>query len=194
MALAQPFLARNDEAFDGSKPLHAVLLIDNSMSMGYQSLEGTLLDGAKSRAKQYVEKLPRDSRVSVIPLCGSRFGYSPDAYTKENALEAVDRIEVVDRSASVQQAVNEAKKASGSGPTLGKRVVLFGDQQAVNWRDLSGPDQFAELPSFQVVDVSAPQRENTWISDMRIQDGLADVETPTTLHCGTAARGAYAAR
>ena len=69
-ALAQPFLARNDEAFDGSKPLHAVLLIDNSMSMGYQSLEGTLLDRAKSRAKQYVEKLPVDSRVTVIPLCG----------------------------------------------------------------------------------------------------------------------------
>lgn len=180
LALAQPFFAQKEESFDNSKPLHAVVLIDNSLSMGYQSLDGTLLDRAKARAKQYFDKLPVGSRVSVIPVCGSRWGYSPDAYTKENAVEAVERIEVVDRSANVQQAVNEARKALASGPMLGKRVVLFSDQQVVNWQGLGGPDQFADLPSFQVVDISAPQWENTWISAFELQDGLADIETPTT--------------
>jgi len=180
LALAQPFFSRSDEAYDGSKPLHTVLVVDNSMSMGYESLEGTLLDRAKNRARQLIDKLPADSRVSVIPLCGSEHGYSPDAYTKKDALQALDTIEVVDRSASVQRAINEAQKACESGPMLGKRVVFFSDQQVSNWRDLTSPNQFDGLPSLQVVDVSPDDWENTWISDLRIQDGVADIETPTT--------------
>lgn len=180
LALAQPFFSQTSQLFDGTKPLHAVLVLDNSMSMGYRVSEDDLLERAKQRAKQYIEKLPADSRVSVIPWCGSRGTYSPDAYTKENALQAVERIEGVDRSAGIQQAINEAKKACENGPLLSKRVVFFSDQQAANWRDLTGPDQFADLPSLQVVDVSAELRDNTWISDLRIQDGLADVETPCT--------------
>ena len=66
--------------------------------------------------------------------------------------------------ASVQRAVNEAKKACDTGPTLAKRIVFLSDQQASNWRDLARPDQFAELSSYQVVDVSADNWENTWIS------------------------------
>lgn len=180
LALAQPFFSRSDEAYDGSKPLHAVLVVDNSLSMGYESLEGTLLDRAKNRARQLIDKLPADSRVSVIPLCGSEHGYSPDAYTKKDALQALETIEVVDRSASVQRAINEARKACEAGPMLGKRVVFFSDQQVSNWRDLTSPDQFDGLPSLQVVDVSPDDWENTWISGLRIQDGVADIETPTT--------------
>ena len=180
LALAQPFFSASDETFDGSKPLHAVLVIDNSMSMGYESLEGSLLDRAKDRARQFIDKLPADSRVSVVPLCGSQSGYSPDAIAKETALESLDGIEAVDRSASVQRAVNEARKACESGPALSKRIVFFSDQQASNWQDLARPDQFRKVPSWQVVDVSHREWENTWISDLRIQDGVADVETPTT--------------
>ncbi|MBC8874829.1 MAG: BatA domain-containing protein [Planctomycetes bacterium] len=193
LALAQPFFSPSNETYDGSKPLHAVLVIDNSMSMGYESLEGTLLDLAKGRARQYLDKLPADSRVSVIPLCGSARGYSPDAYTKEDALEALDAIDSVDRSASVQRAINEAHKACETGPMLGKRVVFFSDQQLSNWRDLTSSDQFDDLPSLQVVEVSASEWQNTWISDLRIQDGVADIETPTTFivelrHEGTSPR------
>jgi hypothetical protein len=180
LALAQPFFSASDETFDGSKPLHAVLVIDNSMSMGYESLEGSLLDRAKDRARQFIDKLPADSRVSIVPLCGSLSGYTPDVLTRENALEALDEIEAVDRSASVQRALNEARKACEAGPTLARRIVFFSDQQASNWRDLARPGQFGELPSWQVVDISPDEPENTWISDLRIQDGVADVETPTT--------------
>jgi len=139
LALARPFFSSSEETFDSSKPLHAVLVVDNSLSMGYESLEGTLLDRAKERARQFIDKLPADSRVTVIPLCGSRWGYSPDAATKENALQTLGKIELVDRSASILRAVNEAKKACESGPSLGHRIVVFSDQQLSNWRDLTHP-------------------------------------------------------
>lgn len=182
LALARPFLSASEENFDNGQPLHAVILIDNSLSMAYESLDGTLLERAKDRARQFIDKLPPGSKYSIIPICGSRDGYSPDPYdTADNALEALDKIEIVDRSASVVRAVNEAKRASEAAPELSKRIVLIGDQQAGNWRDLAGPEQLKDLPAMQLVDVSPPEWENSWISDLKVPDGLADIETPTTI-------------
>ena len=169
-----------DQNFDGSQPLHAVLLVDNSMSMGYQSLSGNLLDDAKSRAKQFIERLPEGSPVSIVPSCGSSVAVSTDPYTKTDALEIVDRIGVVDQGTNLRDIVALAKQASVAEPHLAKRIVLFSDQQLDNWMGLTSPDQFDEFPEMQLVNVAAESRENTWISDLRIEDGLADVETPTT--------------
>jgi hypothetical protein len=194
LALARPFFAVGQEEFDRSKPLHAILVVDNSLSMGYAQVEGTLLDKAKDRAKQFIEELPEGSLVTVLPLCGSEHSISSDPYPyKDKSLtEAIDMIELVDRSASVQRAANEAKKAAEASPELAKRIILFSDQQGLTWRDLTTPEQFKELPSMQVVDVSPAEWENTWVSDLRVQDGLADVETPSTFvvelqHRGTEA-------
>lgn len=182
LALARPFFSTSEESFENGQPLHAILLIDNSLSMGYESLDGTLLERAKDRARQFIEKLPPGSKYSIIPTCGSRDGYSPDPYvTADNALEALEKIEVVDRSASVLRAVNEAKRASEAATDLSKRIVLISDQQAGNWRDLAGAEQLKELPAMQLVDVSPQEWENSWVSDVRVPDGLADIETPTTI-------------
>lgn len=196
MALAQARCTSSSENFDGSRPLHAVLLIDNSLSMGYQaeqSLGEDLLGRAKQKAKEYISHLPADSRVSLVALCGTRHALSPTPYTKEDAAEEVNKIEVVDGSATVQQALNEAKKACESGPDLDRRIVFFSDQQEGNWVGFKGSDDLKDLPPVQVIDVSPPDYDNTWISDLRLPDGLADVETPTNFvvelkHQGSAAR------
>lgn len=185
LALARPFFSSQQEEFSSGQPLHAILVIDNSLSMGYQSTDAigsTLLARAQDRARQFVELLPSGSQISVIPLCGSREGYSPDPHsTKELASEAISRIAIVDRQASLLSAINEAKKASEAAPELAKRIVLFGDQQQGNFRDLSQEGALADAPPMQIVDVGAGEGDNTWVANLQLQDGLADIETPTTI-------------
>jgi hypothetical protein len=181
LALAQPFFAMREEEFNDRQPLHAVIVVDNSLSMAYEALDGDLLAKAKERARQLIDKLPAGSKVSIIPACGGR-EYTLDPYeNKENALEALDKIEIVDRSASLVRAVNEARRASEAAPELAKRIVFISDQQQLNWRDLRSNDALKDLPAMQVVDVAPGDWENTWIADLRVQDGLADVETPATV-------------
>ena len=61
-----------------------------------------LIDEAKARAIDFIERLPAGSRTSVLPLCGSRTVLSLDAYrTLEDARGAVSRIELVDRPGSL---------------------------------------------------------------------------------------------
>jgi Aerotolerance regulator N-terminal/von Willebrand factor type A domain len=190
LALARPYLAHRVETFDARQPLHAVIVIDNSLSMAYQSLDGSLLDRAKEAARQLIAQVPAGSRFSILAACGSRQTVSSDPYdTKDNALEAIQKIETVDRSLSIVTAASAIGRACEAAPELAKRVVFITDQQALNWRDSRQSDALADVPPLQIVSVAPSEWENTWIADVRIQDGLADVETPATVIVELAHRG-----
>jgi hypothetical protein len=190
LALARPYFASRQQQFDERQPLHAVIVIDNSLSMAYETLEGSLLDQAKHRARDWIEKLPTGSRTTIIPACGSRDSLSWEPFgTKDDAYEALAKIEIADRTATLAQVANEARRACEDAPELAKRLVWISDQQALNWRGLETKSAFQDLPPIQAVSVAPPQWENTWIADVRVQDGLADVETPTTIVVTIAHRG-----
>ena len=186
LALAQPFFTRGcNQAVDERQPLHAIVVIDNSLSMGYEGLDGTLLDKAKDRARRLIDQLPTGSKITVLPACGSRDGTSFDPYdTKDGALDAIGKIELVDRSTSLAQTVNLVQRAVENGSDLSKRVVVFSDQQATNWKDVDA-EVLKKLQDWQLVAVapagSAADWENSWVADIEVADGLADIETPTTI-------------
>lgn len=168
--------------FDGKQPLHAVILVDNSLSMAYEEFGTSLLDKAKSRANDYLDKLPEGSQVTIVSLCGAPAGEQLQAVSKDDARDILTRIQVVDRGTNVQAAVNAARRAAEQGPELGRRIVLLSDQQSQNWRGLSRPEQFKDFPEMQVV-ATGPEDpatvENTSIVDFRVAEGVADIETPT---------------
>lgn len=180
LALARPFLAARQESHDAGQPVHAILLLDNSLSMAYQTLDGSLLERVKQRAAAFIERLPAGSRISVLPLAGG--GAVPDPFdAKPFAVEAVRRVGVVDRSVRMSQVINRARRAVELAPELVPRLVLFGDQQRRNWDDLAALGQATDFPPLQVVQVASPEWDNSWIADVRVPDGVADAETPTTI-------------
>ncbi|MBW8883773.1 MAG: BatA domain-containing protein, partial [Planctomycetia bacterium] len=194
-ALARPYLASRHDQFDARQPLHAIIIIDNSLSMAYESLEGSLLDKAKDRARELIDRLPAGSQMTVIPACGAREppGFDP-LLTNDDAKEALGKIEMVDRSAKIASVANLARRACEEAPQLAKRIVFITDQQELNWRDARAEELFRGLPAMQVVSVAPSAPENAWIADLRVQDGLADMETPTTLVVKIAHRGSSSRR
>src|SRR4029078_10001208 len=46
-ALSRPYYSRQQETLDAGQPLHAIVIIDNSLSMAYETLDGSLLELAK---------------------------------------------------------------------------------------------------------------------------------------------------
>src|SRR5579863_980689 len=181
LALARPFFSTSSATTDANQPVHAVLVVDNSLSMGYRRLDGTLLDEAKARLNDFLDRLPLGSRISVVPACGSAQAWSHDAYrTISDAREALSRIEVVDRSAVFSAAVDLAVEACALAPELPtKRVVFAGDQQRLNWPVEGIADSLKSLPDVQIVQVGPDEAPaNAWVADFRLLDDIADVETP----------------
>ena len=183
LALAQPlWKSQSNEDFDPSnrKPLHAVLIVDNSMSMAYEPPgQESVLQRAKERATDFINELPSGSRVTVVPLCAWTGSYSLDPYrTTEDAIAAVEQITVAHRSTNIENAKNIALKASELESSFAKRIVFISDQQQANWAGRVSADTLKSYPAMQVVDVSVETPENSWISEFRLDDDIADVETP----------------
>ena len=85
--------------------------------MGYETLEGSLLDGAKAKAAEFIDQLPPESSISIIPLCGSQNAHSLDAHrSKEDARDALGSIEVVDRRGTAAMAVQLAPRPANRCP------------------------------------------------------------------------------
>lgn len=195
LAMARPYFSSGGAVTGAREPVHAILLLDNSLSMGYQRLDGTLLDAAKRDAVKFVDDLPPGSRVSVLPLCGSAQPTSRDAYRDlDDARDAIIRLELVDRGAPLAQAVALAREAMAAAQDLpAKRCVLLGDQQRGNWPSDGLEELLAGVPDLQIVDVSESGATNSWVSDFRLRDDLADLETPaqflaTIRHSGSESR------
>jgi hypothetical protein len=181
LAMARPYFTRPSAEVYPDQPVHAVLVLDNSLSMGYERVGGTLLDAAKSRAKEFVGRLPPGSRVSVLPACGSSAAVNPGAYsTKEDAVDAISSLPLVDRSSRAAAVLDLAQEACRrvSSPST-KQILFLSDQQAINWPRESLAPQIEKLGGLlQLVQVGATGAENAWVSDFRLQDGIADVQTP----------------
>jgi hypothetical protein len=168
-------------ADDPNQPVHAVLIVDNSLSMGYQRLNGTLLDEARQRLNEFLERLPPGSRISVLPLCESSQPMTRDAHrTITDAREALARIELVDARGTFSAAVDLAKEACAAETELpAKRVVFIGDQQRINWPAGGLDEELKALPDLQIVQIALDDKPaNAWITDFRVQDDIADVDTP----------------
>ena len=179
LAMARPFWSAGDDKSVGDQPIHAVLVVDNSLSMAYAELDKSLLSIAKEKASTFIEALPEGSEISVIPLCNYSQWHARDVYsTREDALEAVARIEIVDRSAPIVTGFAQAQRAcrlASDIPT--KRVVFLGDLQRNSW-SLSGVETYLDgIEDVQVVQVSPAKRTNTWVESFKLLHGIADTQS-----------------
>ena len=51
--MARPFLSRSNDNASIDDPVHAVLVVDNSLSMGYDKLDHTVLEDAKHKVATF---------------------------------------------------------------------------------------------------------------------------------------------
>ncbi len=180
LAMARPYrLATRQEGFAG-EPVHAVLVIDNSQSMGYMQLDTSLLDVAKDRAETFIRELPKGSKISLVPMCDYAGWHGKDAYsTREGASEALKRIELVDRLARSSEGAEKAARACRAAKDIPtKRVVFLGDVQSESWSSRGLSAFFREIRDVQVMQVSGEKRANTWVADFRLRDAVADADSP----------------
>jgi hypothetical protein len=166
-------------ATNAKSPVHAVLIVDNSRSMGVVSLKGTALDRAKAKAIEFIKILPPDSKITVVPLAGSENPVMLDPYrNQDDARRALDRIQLVDVEGNIVNGLELAEQAcQQTVDPVTKRVVLLTDLQANAWTHLTA-ESFRHLPGLQVMNVGNGSARNVWISGLHVEDGLASTEVP----------------
>ena len=182
LGLARPYWNRfSAAAVDPNQPVHAVVVVDNSLSMSYQKPNGILLDDAKAKAKGWIEELPGGSVISVLPACGAASVVNYQAYTRrEDALEALDAIQPIDCAARPGQVIDRALDACRRTTTMaGRRILFVTDQQVADWSADAEREHLKQLPCpMQVEQVAADKIDNAWVANVELRDGVANVQCP----------------
>jgi hypothetical protein len=171
-------MEKTERAFAGKDPIHAIIVVDNSLSMGFVPLgQRSLLEVAKDKARDFVNRLPRGSEMSIIPMCRQGTQLSGVSSTTDDALGTLDQIEVVDQRARAGEVIDAAIEAKSASRLPTKRVVFISDMQKQTWSDPNAAAALAKLEDVQIVSVGPARRENIWVSDFRLREGLADARS-----------------
>lgn len=183
LAMARPIWTTHaPDAYQG-QPVHAILVIDNSLSMAYAPFDRSRLEIARDKASGLIRDLPAGSDVTVIPMCEQGNAWFAEVYDgKEDATEAVARIEVVDRAARLAVTLarlRRALKQPGTAPI--KRTVILSDMQKRTWDNASAVKEIEALGELQYVAIrsEAEQAEaNSWIESLGLRGGYAESGSP----------------
>ncbi|MGE0758118.1 MAG: BatA domain-containing protein [Pirellulaceae bacterium] len=194
LALARPYFAVSGDPARAGAPIHAVLLVDNSLSMGVRGLGGTRLDEAKRRAVAFVEQLPAGSAFSVVATCEPPDPHSVPFESVASAVDALTRIELADRGLSVRDGLPAWRRLAVADTVRAAHLVLFTDLQEQNWQELDRVES-GELPPLTVVDVAGESTDNSCVARLEVADDVVDGTAPTTIvaeirHHGTMPRRA----
>ncbi|MBP90610.1 MAG: hypothetical protein CMJ64_28525 [Planctomycetaceae bacterium] len=181
LALARPHFA-GQENTSALQPVHLIIAIDNSLSMAFETLDGTLLGRAKEAATDVLDHLPPGSVTSVVPAAGSSHALRSAPYAKgEKAAAAIRRIKIADRSTELESMIARIGQVAKLSADLPKRVVFFTDLQNATWRDVAAPERIDSEFAWQVVDVSPAERDNTSVAVMTVLGGFAISEEKTRI-------------
>lgn len=181
----------NTEKSTARSPVHAVVVIDNSRSMGVAETAGTRLDRAKRRVETFIDSLPPDSRFSLIPLAGSVDSVPSDPLrSKDDARRALTSLQLVDAAGTLAPGLEAAAQACQQALDLpSKRVVIVSDLQSTSWSDVDWVAWSQRLPGMQIAPVTQESVSNVWVTDLNLEDGIAGIEAPARITAQLQAEG-----
>jgi hypothetical protein len=147
-ALARPLLMPKGPSFLRGGPRAVVLVIDNSASMAYTENGVSLLEKARSAARDILDGLHPGDTASIV-LAGRRAD-GPEVIFPEptadlgDALHAVNAVQVLTLGTDLTSAVARAEAIAQSSPASSREVYVLSDLQDSGWEL---PDEETIAPS-----------------------------------------------
>jgi hypothetical protein len=134
-ALARPTIAPGGLSLIGQQgETAAVIVLDNSLSMGYQTGNDTRFDLARRKAKEIVEHLPRGSGVALVLMSDVAIDEIPEpSHDLDFAIAEIRRAPLSDGGTDVAGGIAKAWKILRTAPAAAKEIYLISDLQANGW-------------------------------------------------------------
>jgi hypothetical protein len=183
LALARPALKSSTADVFGQSKVTAVILLDNSGSMGVSDGTLTRFEKAKKAAEQAIDAMPAGSATAVwlasdivneiIPL---------PTFDLNLARKTIREAPLTDRATDLLPAVNRAVDLQLSRTAIRKEIYLITDGQASGWKQISELRRLLDKAKKEVqthlVFVGEHEGNNLGVSGLRLTSGLAPAKQP----------------
>lgn len=157
-----------------------VLILDNSLSMGYLELRGRRYDVAKRAAKEAMEGF--EGQVAVLPTAGLQRGQSSQWMKPEEALRELEAMPLSFGRGNTASAFTAAYQQL-KGLKTPRQIVILSDMARNDWEsfDLT---RLGIIPDAEVtfLRIGGPGRDtNFCIKDVSLSEGEVVAGVPTSL-------------
>ncbi|MBS0261482.1 MAG: VWA domain-containing protein [Planctomycetes bacterium] len=195
LALAQIRFDSPAGLFDNRQPVHTILVIDCSASMGYTSQSESLFERARQTARRIVEQAQPGDVFNLVRLANLPPAVIiPDlAYEPAHVIEEVDLLSVTHGTADLGGSLQAVPDLLKLAPEITNKVVyVISDFQRTSWG--SGPGGDSEVARMKpalkqieagsrlvLIDVGEFSADNVAITSLEIVDGFATTVRPATV-------------
>lgn len=180
LTLARPIFRGSANAVVAKGSEIAVLVVDNSYSMGQSDGGTTRFDRAREAATQVIDGLPQGSSAAVLFFSNVVRAAVPEpSYDLNLVRKVISDGALSDRTTDVLQAIKQAKEVisrqtSGSGEA---HIYVISDGQASGWKQFSDISKDLHDPELKstVIIVGNDETRNLGVSDLRMSSAIATV-------------------
>jgi hypothetical protein len=187
LALARPTLAPGRLGPQGE--VAAVIVLDNSLSMGYDAGPKTRFDVAKEQAADVVEALPKGSSAALVVMNDEAVAEIPQPSHELASVKAeIDRQkEPTDAGTDVLEGLSAAWSILSKRKWPGREIYLITDVQRnawpppedPRWNDLVETLREARPPvRLHIVDAGVGGTENVSVQDLAAEDEIVATDSP----------------
>ena len=182
LALSRPTAETLGEYFQSEGPMHRIIVIDATYSMGYAPSGRTRFDRAKDLARQIIGASKQGDALNLVRISDSspRIVVRRPAYQSAAVMEEVDQLTLNDERVAASVSLKEIQELTSLAPELSRKEVYFiTDLQAATW----APPESSEAQSIRQelqkladrtklfwLDVGEPVAPNLAITNLRADD------------------------
>ena len=135
LAFARPSLKGSLSSVIGSQTeTSAVILLDNSYSMGYETPQGQLFEIAKKKAKSTVDLFSEGDEAYLVVFNSEANNLTPQPSSSFDDLkELISETELSYQSTNISRALNLAFESLSRSKSLNREIYLFSDLARGGW-------------------------------------------------------------
>lgn len=188
LAVARPAMRTSTHDVFGQSKVTAVIVLDNSASMGVSDGVQTRFDKARKIAEQAVDALPSGSAAAVILASDiAKEVIKEPTHDLNLARKTVREAPLSDRPTDLFPAIEKALETLKGRSAIRKEIYLVTDGQLAGWRQLGdiqktlkqAKEQTGEQQvSSHIVLVSDTEERNLGVSGLVLTSGLAPLNRP----------------
>lgn len=195
LAFSRPALRNTESAAIGaSAQISAVIILDNTLSMGFESESQSRLDAAKRKALEVVGQLrPGDEIHLIYPQSPPKIPHAGPRYNLDSVRDLIEQTELSFSKTDYLGAFALADDIMSRSTNINKEVYLIGDLQKNGFTtiaDGTGARWLAEGTRLFILPVTNGAAANLTIADVRFGNQILEkgkvVEVETTIRNASA--------
>lgn len=179
LAFARPALrSTQSSTLESGAQITAIIILDNTLSMGRETQGKRLLDVAKQRALEVVNLMrPNDEIYLLYPQDPPIFAHEGPRYNLESVRELIENTELSYRRTDYVSSLSLADEILNKSNNINQEIYLICDMQA-NGLSLAGLDQagtvFSERVKLFVLPVATEETDNLDILNVRFGNQILE--------------------